>query len=126
MSGLLLATFCALAALPALAQTAQHSCQFTGATRMDDNGMQNYDVDWRVRLAHKGKRGHVFVTGSGDYSAKAQSYDSGAVEYAFKTDVSRELITIGPGGQALWEINFNNGDLLVYAGGCKAPKKVNG
>ncbi|WP_281858359.1 hypothetical protein [Litoreibacter halocynthiae] len=101
------------------AQTEQRNCRFTLATKSDG---QQADVDWKVAIANKDSSGRVVVTGSGDYKAKAKKFKSGAMEFSFKTEVSKENITIGAKGEALWDIQFKNGDFLAYFGTCSAAK----
>lgn len=74
----------------------------------------------RVTVARRKRSGRVIVDGSGDYKARAKSFDNGAVEYFFKTGVSKETITISPQGEALWDIRFRNEDYMVYVGTCGA------
>ncbi|OED47716.1 hypothetical protein AB838_13860 [Rhodobacteraceae bacterium (ex Bugula neritina AB1)] len=82
--------------------------------------MQRADVALQVTVAHRKRSGRVIVDGSGDYKARAKSFDNGAVEYFFKTGVSKETITISPQGEALWDIRFRNEDYMVYVGTCGA------
>ncbi|EBA17955.1 hypothetical protein RSK20926_19492 [Roseobacter sp. SK209-2-6] len=98
----------------------QHSCLFDHVAKVTKEGMQRADVALQVTVAHRKRSGRVIVDGSGDYEARAKSFDSGAVEYYFKTDVSKETITIGPQGDALWDIRFRNEDYMVYVGTCGA------
>jgi hypothetical protein len=102
--------------------TVQRNCQFTLAITSEGN---RADVDWKVIAANNGTSGRVVVTGSGDYKAKAKKFNSGAVEFAFRTDVSKETMTIGDDGEALWDIQFNNGTFIIYAGMCDAAKVTN-
>ncbi|MEP4981436.1 hypothetical protein [Ascidiaceihabitans sp.] len=105
-------------------QTFQHDCQFSLAVKSDSDGINRYDVDWRVKAARKGKNGQVEVDGSGSYKARAKIFPSGAVEFSFRTDVSLEVLTIGANGEALWTIEFNNSDTLTYVGGCDAARRT--
>ncbi|MEX0304638.1 MAG: hypothetical protein AB3N24_19640 [Leisingera sp.] len=98
----------------------QHSCLFDHVAKVTKEGMQRADVSLRVTVAHRKRSGRVIVDGSGDYKARAKSFDNGAVEYIFKTGVSKETITISPQGEALWDIRFRNEDYMVYAGTCGA------
>ena len=117
-----LGTVTALCATEVAAGTAQHTCVFTFVSKISKQDIEKADVNLRVRMAHKGRSGRVIVTGSGDYKARAETFESGAVEYVFDTDVSRETITIGPSGEALWDIRFENSDLMVYVGTCQVEE----
>ncbi|QDI75790.1 MULTISPECIES: hypothetical protein [Leisingera] len=98
----------------------QHSCLFDHVAKVTKEGMQRADVSLRVTVARRKRSGRVIVDGSGDYKARAKSFDNGAVEYFFKTGVSKETITISPQGEALWDIRFRNEDYMVYVGTCGA------
>ena len=114
--------FCgsAVAAQP----TFQHDCQFNLAVKSSTDGIKRYDVEWNVSAARKGRNGQVRVNGSGSYKARAKTFQSGAVEFDFRTDVSREVITFGVNGEALWTIELTNSDMLTYVGGCEPAKRT--
>lgn len=106
------------------ATTVQRQCSFTYVIKLTDTGVtKSRDVNWTVTLARKGRAGRVVVKGSGDYKARASSFASGAQEYGFETQVSNETITVGANGDALWQIDFKNGDFMAYAGSCQ-PQRV--
>lgn len=119
-----ISTITGLVASPAWAAGYQRGCAFTYVSKVTSEGMQNADVNLQVTLARKNRSGRVIVSGSGDYKARAKTFKSGATEYVFKTDVSRESIMIGNSGDALWEINFKNGDLMIYVGSCGEERKT--
>ena len=101
--------------------TAQWTCHFTYAALVRET-IERAEIDWHTTLAMRGRSGRVIVKGSGDYKARARRFESGAAEFVFRTDVSKERITVGPGGNALWEINFKNGDFFTYVGGCQTAR----
>jgi hypothetical protein len=109
---------------PAAAAEFANQCAFTHVVKATSAGMQRADVRLPVSLARKNRSGRVLVSGSGDYKARAKTFKSGALEYVFKTGVSKETITIGPRGEALWEISFKNGDLMTYVGSCGEERKT--
>jgi hypothetical protein len=86
----------------------------------------------RVRIARDGGAGRVVVDGSGDYSGRAVTANTGSFEVSFATPVSRETITIGPDGAAIWRIGFQNpvqaraqtGGLVGYAGTCSSFRRA--
>ncbi|MCV2881109.1 hypothetical protein [Actibacterium sp. XHP0104] len=81
-----------------------------------------FDVDLGARLLGPDHNARFAVEGSGTYPARITNYDSGAFEISFSTDVSKEVVTVGPTGEALWQIDFTNGQMMAYAGYC-GPKK---
>lgn len=106
------------------APTYQRDCRFDFVWKVTEDGQQSADVDWRVSAANRGRSGTVVVKGSGTYKARVESFPSGAVEFVFKTDASTETMTISANHEALWKIDFNNGDMMAYAGLCKTPRKT--
>ncbi|MCI5094797.1 MAG: hypothetical protein MRY77_00625 [Rhodobacteraceae bacterium] len=113
-----------LSAGPSVAADFASQCEFTHVVKVTSAGMQRADVRLPVSLTRKNRSGRVLVSGSGDYKARAKTFKSGALEYVFKTGVSKETITIGPRGEALWEISFKNGDLMTYVGSCGEERKT--
>ncbi len=115
---------CSPIASMANAQTFQMECRFENFIRTTSQGVDSGEVFWKVIMAHTRTSGRVVVDGSGDYKAKAKSFASGAIEYKFNTDVSDEVITVGPTGEALWDIRFDGGDILVYTGECNEQRRT--
>ena len=111
----------ALLVLPtvAMAKQVQRKCTFEqGITSQG-----TFDVRLPVTIAIEGARGAVAVSGSGTYQAVIRNK---ARDIRFDTPVSSEVITIGSGGEALWQIEFHDGrkDGVVtgYAGRCKEAR----
>lgn len=106
-------------------QTLQRSCDFDFVFKLSEaEGMQRGQVDWTVTLGRRDKVGQVVVDGSGVYDARAKTFANGAMEYLFATDVSKESITVGPTGEALWDIQFTNGDVMGYTGVCDNERQA--
>lgn len=100
------------------AKPLQKACNFTHVAKVTDDGMQRADLSLRVDISQRVRSARVNVNGSGVYKAKVISYESGATDYRFRTGVSKEEITVGPQGDALWDIRFINEDYMVYVGTC--------
>ncbi|MGY3436895.1 MULTISPECIES: hypothetical protein [unclassified Marinovum] len=80
-------------------------------------------VDLPVIVDGDGHRGEVLIATGGRYSAKLARTTAGATQVAFATDVSRETMMIGPGGETLWQIDFHDGKTMAYAGHCGPNRK---
>lgn len=70
-----------------------------------------------------GPRASVLVGNGRRYSGSQTRNSAGASAVSFATDVSREIMTIAPGGETLWQINFNDGKTMAYAGHCGPSRK---
>ncbi len=119
-----LGTVSALCATELAAGSAQRECVFTFVSKITNQNIEKADVNLRVRMIHNARSGGVIVTGSGDQKARAETSESGAVDYVFNTDVSRETITISPSGDTLLDIRFKNSDLMVYVGTCRDTEVI--
>lgn len=97
------------------AQAAQErDCLFE---RQIVNGITNV-VRLPVAMAWTGSRSRVAVQGSGTYDGTARTASNGGMEVVFRSPVSTETLTIGPGGETLWTIAFDDGRTMIYAGFC--------
>ena len=96
----------------------QRKCMFERQTSPEGT----FAVSLPIALSTQGSRAIVAVQTTGrKYSAREMRGTNGAAEYAFSTEVSREIITIGPQGEAFWQINFTDGRTQMhYAGKCAA------
>lgn len=80
-------------------------------------------VDLPVIVDSDGRRGEVLVPSGGPYRAAIKRTFAGATSVAFNTDVSREVMTIGPAGETFWQIDFHDGQAMAYAGYCSPNRK---
>ncbi|SMY07400.1 hypothetical protein [Flavimaricola marinus] len=110
-----LAAVLAICATSAVA-TSQRECLFE---RQFFDGVAR-TVALPISIAWNGSRGVVLVRAvdGGQYDGTTRTGANGAMEMDFRTDVSSETIAIGSGGEALWGITFDNGQLMQYAGAC--------
>ncbi|KPP91051.1 MAG: hypothetical protein HLUCCA08_14025 [Rhodobacteraceae bacterium HLUCCA08] len=114
-----------LAALAALALTAgcietapggsqatgiSGDCLFTEELRNGQRGPAN----WTLLVSP----GAVVVPGSGSWVAATRRTAAGGAVIEFETGPALETVTVGPGGDALWEIRFFEGGVLIYMGRC--------
>ncbi|WP_417525726.1 hypothetical protein [Marinovum sp.] len=89
---------------------------------------QIYEGVSRAVLLHAdidsdGARASVLVGNGRRYAGRQTRNSAGASAVSFATDVSREIMTIAPGGETLWQINFNDGKTMAYAGHCGPIRK---
>lgn len=85
-------------------------CLFTEEIRNGQRGPAN----WTLLVAP----GTVVVPGSGSWSAATRRTAAGGAVIEFETAPALETVTVGPGGEALWDIRFFEGGQLVYLGQC--------
>jgi hypothetical protein len=106
----------------ASADSEQRLCTFEKAITTTG---ETLDVFWEVIATQNEANARVIVKGSGDYSGNAKNSANGAAEFTFTTQVSTEVITVGPTGEAAWQIDFQNGETMAYFGYCDAAKRTN-
>ncbi len=111
----------AFAVMPSVAASAalERLCRFE---RQILDGVSRV-VDLPVIVDSSGGRGEVLIGTGARYPASIQTSAAGAMVLVFSTGVSRETMTIGPGGETLWQINFNDGKTMAYAGSCGPNRK---
>ncbi len=99
----------------------QRNCQFD---RVLTTAGEMQASNWTVILAQTGPNARVVVDGSGDYQGTVKNSGNGAAEFKFSTDVSDEIITVSPDGEAAWQINFRDKKTMAYFGICNAAKRT--
>lgn len=104
----------------ATAQAAeQRRCDFGMAVFPSGNQRQ---VDFPVVIASNMTSARVRVEGSGEWPGTRRKLAGGTDVVVFDTGPARETITIGPTGEALWEIAYRNGNpdgrVTAFVGTC--------
>lgn len=87
------------------------SCAFDRYVRGNERGA----TDWTALIAPD----QVTVPGSGAWPAQVGRTPTGGLVVQFETQAAVETIEINPQGNALWDIEFKRGGLLVYIGDCQ-------
>ncbi len=99
---------------------AQRHC--TTAFAVFPSGNQQ-DAVFDLTIADAGSAAKVSVAGSGAWSAERRPEGNGAETISFDTGAADETLTIGAGGELLWQIDYkdshaNSDRVIAFAGMC--------
>lgn len=99
---------------------AQRHC--TTAFAVFPSGNQE-DVAFALTVTAADSAARVAVAGSGEWSARRRPEGNGAETITFDTDAADETLTIGAGGELLWQIDYkdshaNSDRVIAFVGMC--------
>ncbi|NDV00776.1 hypothetical protein [Pseudoroseicyclus tamaricis] len=112
----------ALLAAGVAAAADQRTCLFEQAY-FQDGGVE--PAEWQVIIAASDKTARIRVVGSGEWDG-TRSTTGGADILVFHTTPATETMTIGAGGEALWQIDYDDDApatkaplVIAFAGMCE-------
>jgi|GEM_PF-6993527 hypothetical protein len=108
----------AVSASPAFAE--QRNCLFERHTSPEGTFAINLPITVHTRKSRATVAVHPTRR---DYAAKVSLRANGSAEYAFNTEVSREVITVSLQGEALWQVTFTDGRTFMHFVGKCAPAR---